>query len=77
MQLLIKLNPDNHLFGGVSNMIGETLELMKKELRNMKVAENREEPFKKKESMTYYQEDTTYYVRNTDDIRSRKDNWKP
>ena len=30
---------------------GETLELMKKELRKMKVAENKE-PFKKKESMT-------------------------
>ena len=38
---------------------GEMLELMKKELRKMKVAENREEPFKKKESTTYYQEDTT------------------
>ena len=48
---------------------GEMLELMKKELRKMKVAENREEPFKKKESTTYYQEDTTYYVRNTDDNR--------
>ena len=56
---------------------GEMLELMKKELRKMKVAENREEPFKKKESMTYYQEDTTYYVWNTDDNRSRRDNWKP
>ena len=52
---------------------GEMLELMKKELRKMKVAENREEPFKKKESTTYYQEDTTYYVRNTDDNRSRRD----
>ena len=56
---------------------GETLELMKKELRKMKVAENREEPFKKKESMTYYQEDTTNYVRNNEDNRSRRDNWKP
>ena len=44
----------------------------------MKVAKNREEPFKKKGSTTtYYQEDTTYYVWNTDDNRSRKDNWKP
>ena len=38
--------------------------------------ENREEPFKKKESTTYYQEDTTYYVQNTNDNRSRRDNWK-
>ena len=53
------------------------LELMTKELRKMKVAENREEPFKKKESTTYYQEDTTYYVWNTDDYRSRRDKWKP
>ena len=29
---------------------GETLELMKKELRKMKVAENREEPFKKRKA---------------------------
>ena len=54
---------------------GETLELMKRELKRMKVAENREEPFKKKE-MTYYQEDTTYYVRNNEDNRSRRDNWR-
>ena len=47
---------------------GDTLELMKKELRKMKVVENREEPFKN--------ENTTYYIRNTDNNRSRKDNWK-
>ena len=47
---------------------GDTLELMKKELRKMKVVENCEEPFKN--------ENTTYYVRNTDDSRSRKENWK-
>ena len=52
---------------------GEILELMKKELRKMKVAENREEPFKKKID-TYYQEDDTYYTRNTDDDRSERDN---
>ena len=36
---------------------GETIELMKKELRKMKVAENREEPFKKGIA-TNYIEDT-------------------
>ena len=42
---------------------GENLELMKKELKGMKVAENREEPFKKKEgTTTNYLEDNTYYV---------------
>ena len=49
---------------------------MQKELRKINIAENREEPFQKKESMTHYQEDTTYYVWNTNDNRSRKDNWK-
>ena len=34
----------------------------------MKVVENREEPFKK--------ENTTYYIRNTEDNRSRMDNWR-
>ena len=53
---------------------GEMLEFMKKELRKMKVAENREEPFKKKESTAYYQENTTYYVQNTDHNRSRRYN---
>ena len=47
---------------------GDTLEMLKKELRRMKVVENREEPFKN--------ENTTYYVWNTDDNGSRKDNWK-
>ena len=57
---------------------GDMLELMKKELRKMKVAENREEPFKeKKGTTTNYLEDNTYYVWNTDDNRSRRDNWKP
>ena len=40
---------------------GDTLELMKKELRKMKAVENREEPFKN--------ENTTYYKGNTDDNR--------
>ena len=47
---------------------GDTLELTKKELRKIKVIENCEEPFK--------QENTTYYVRNTEDNRSRMDNWR-
>ena len=46
----------------------DTLELMKKEIRKIKVVENREEPFKNK--------NTTYYLRNTDDNRSRKDKTK-
>ena len=54
---------------------GETLELMKKDLKRMKVAENREEPFKKSIATNYVDEDT-YYVRNADDNRSRRDNWK-
>ena len=52
---------------------GDTLELMKKELKRMKVVENREEPFKKGIA-TNYREDV-YYVQNTDDNRSRRDNW--
>ena len=47
---------------------GDTLELMKKNMRKMKLPDNFEELFKK--------ENTTYYVRNTDDNRSRKDYWK-
>ena len=57
---------------------GDMLGLMKKELSKMKVAENSAEPFKKKEGTTTdYQEDTNYYVWNTDDNRGRRDNWKP
>merc|ERR1711867_373855 len=41
----------------------------------MKVAENREEPFKKDIATNYVDEDT-YYVRNADDNRSRRDIWK-
>ena len=52
---------------------GETIELMKKELRKMKVAENREEPFKKGIATNYIED--TLQVQNTDDKRSRKDNW--
>ena len=44
------------------------MKLMKKELRKMKVVENFEEPFKR--------ENTTYYVWNTEDNRSRMDNWR-
>ena len=49
---------------------GDRLEVMKKELKRMKVVENREEPLK-----TYYQEDTTYRVRNDGGNRSRRDDW--
>ena len=49
--------------------LGDTTELMRKELKKMKVIENQNEVFKK--------EDTTYYIQNTDDNRSRRDNWKP
>ena len=54
---------------------GETLELMKKELKRMKGGENREEPFKK-DIVTNYIDEDTYYVWNADDNRSRRDNWK-
>ena len=54
---------------------GDTLELMKKELKIMKVVENREEPFKKDIATNYVDEDT-YYVQNAYDNRSRRDNWK-
>ena len=52
---------------------GDTLELMKKELKRMKVAENREEPFKKGIETNYVDEDV-YFVRNGGDNRSRRDN---
>lgn len=55
---------------------GETLELMKEELKRTKVAENRDEPFKKGIETNYLDEDT-YFVRNADDNRSRRDKWKP
>ena len=47
---------------------GQTMETMKKELKRLKIVENREEPFAAKETKTYY-------TRN-DDNRSRYDNWK-
>ena len=53
---------------------GEILELMKKELKRMKVVENREEPFKKGIATNYLED--IHYVRNADDNRSRRDNWK-
>ena len=49
--------------------VGDTLELMNKALRKMKVVENREEPFQN--------ENTTYYVWNTEDNRRRRDKLKP
>ena len=54
---------------------GETLELMKKELKRMKVAENREEPFKNNITTNYVDKDT-YYVWNANDNKSRRDDWK-
>ena len=48
---------------------------MKKELKRIKVAENREEPFKKGIETNYVDEDV-YFVRNGNDNRSRRDNWK-
>ena len=50
------------------------LEMMKKELKRMKVAENREEPFKNGIETNYVGEDV-YFVRNGSDNRSRRDNW--
>ena len=47
---------------------GDIVEQMKKELKRMKVVENREEPFEKKE-------EKTYYMRNGEGNRSRRDNW--
>ena len=49
---------------------GEILEQMKKELKRMKVVENREEPFRKGE-----REEKTYYMRNGEGNRSRRDSW--
>ena len=46
---------------------GDTMEDMKKELKRLKVAENREEPFMK--------ETKTYYTR-TEESRSHYNNWK-
>ena len=54
---------------------GDILDMMKKELKRMKVAENREEPFKKGIVTNYLAEDT-YYIWNAEDNRSRRDNWK-
>ena len=48
------------------------MELKKIELKRMKVVENREEPLR-----THFQEDATYYVRNNEENRSRRNNWKP
>ena len=42
----------------------------------MKVAENRDEPFKKGIETNYLDEDI-YFVQNTDENRSRRDKWKP
>ena len=52
---------------------GDILNMLKKELKRMKVAENRDEPFKKGIATNYLDEDT-YYVWNADDNRSRRDN---
>ena len=46
--------------------VGETVELMKKELRKMKVVENRQKHFKKEEK--------AFYVK--DDNRARIDKWR-
>ena len=47
--------------------VGDTLEMLKKELRRMKVVENREELFSK--------DTIAYYVQNTEGNRTRKDRW--
>ena len=44
------------------------METMKKELKRLKIAENREEPFAAKETKTYYTKN--------DDNRSHYDNWR-
>merc|ERR1712237_239710 len=44
------------------------METMKKELKRLKIVENREEPFAGKETKMYYT--------GNDDNRSRYDNWK-
>ena len=51
----------------VNPKAGDTLEMMKKELRKMKVVENREELFKK--------ESKTYFVRDENN-RSRYNDWR-
>ena len=51
---------------------GYILDMMKKELKRMKVAENREELFKKGIATNYLAEDT-YYVQNAEDNRNRRD----
>ena len=53
----------------------DILNLLMKELKRIKVAENRDEPFKKGIATNYLAEDT-YYVWNAKDNRSRRDNWK-
>merc|ERR1712148_127139 len=51
---------------------GDTTELMKRELKRLKVAENREEPFA---NLPHANKETvTNYVKN--DYRSRMDDWK-
>ena len=47
---------------------------MKKELKRMKVVENRKEPFKKGIATNYLED--IHYVGNADDNKSRRDNWK-
>ena len=46
--------------------VGDTLEMLRKKLRRMKVVENCDEPF----SNSY-----SYYVENIDDNRSRRDRY--
>ena len=52
---------------------GEILKMMNKELKKMKVVENREEP-SKKDIVTNCVDKDVYYVRNGYDKRSRRDN---
>ena len=47
---------------------GDILKQLKKELRKMKVDELKEDSFK-----TNYQEEVTYYLRDTEGARSRRD----
>ena len=54
---------------------GETLGRMKKELKRMRVTERREDPFKEGLGTNYVSTEETYYVRNGNDYRSRRDNW--
>ena len=55
---------------------GDILNLLKKKLKRMKVAENRDELFKKGIATNYLDEDT-YNVQNAYDNRSRRDKQKP